>query len=190
HHNGKPRNATAALENLPRPILGYSGSLSDRIDHEILKKLSEAFAHGSVVMVGPIHGSFGKPPLAGNLHYLGLVDHRELPNYVSAFDVALMPFALNEATRHINPVKTLEYLAAGKPVVSTRVPDVVRFYSEYLYLADSPDDFVATVREALEQPQEERIARGIELARGSSWGTMVEKMAAELGAVTAKAGKV
>ncbi|MFH0795382.1 MAG: hypothetical protein V2A74_15280, partial [bacterium] len=92
HHNGKPRKTTAALENLPRPILGYSGSLSDRIDHQILVKLSEAFAHGSVVLVGPIHGSFGKPPLAGNLHYLGLVDHRELPNYVSAFDVALMPF--------------------------------------------------------------------------------------------------
>jgi len=183
--NGKPRTTPASLEGLPRPILGYMGSLSDRIDHQILEKLSEAFPRGSVVLIGPVHGSFGKPPSARNIHYLGLVDHRVLPDYLSAFDVALMPFALNEATRHINPVKTLEYLAAGKPVVSTRVPDVVRFYSDYLYLADSPDDFVSKVREALERPQAERIARGIELARGSSWGTMVEKMASELEALSA-----
>src|SRR3954453_16993311 len=90
-------------------------------------------------------------PQRTNIEYLGMKSYAELPEIMAGFDVALMPFALNEATRSISPTKTLEYSAAGLPVVSTRVPDVVADYSDLVHLADDADHFAAGCREVLSE---------------------------------------
>jgi glycosyltransferase involved in cell wall biosynthesis len=95
---------------------------------------------------------------------------------VKGFDVCLMPFALNEATEYINPTKTLEYMAAGKPIVSTAVSDVVHNFTPVVAVANSPQEFVAAVRSAIERPSAEMIARGLEQARANSWESIVSRM--------------
>ena len=99
------------------------------------------------------------------------------------FDVCLMPFAINEATRYINPTKTLEYMAAGKPIVSTAVADVVHNFSRVVAIAHSAYEFVAEVESALTQPSRARIEQGIACAESASWETIVASMRAHISEV-------
>jgi glycosyltransferase involved in cell wall biosynthesis len=115
-------------------------------------------------------------PKAPNIHWLGQRQYEELPRYVKAFDVCLMPFALNEATEYINPTKTLEYMAAGKPIVSTAVADVVRNFTPIVTVANSHAEFLAGTRNAITTPNGQLIADGIEMAARSSWENAVSQM--------------
>jgi len=113
------------------PRIGYFGVIDERLDRGLLRELAESRPDWNIVLVGP----FAKVdpqslPRRANIHYLGPKPYAELPAYLAGWDVAVMPFALNDATRFISPTKTLEYLAAGKPVVSTPIRDVVRPYGE------------------------------------------------------------
>jgi UDP-galactopyranose mutase len=164
------------LRGLKRPLIGYVGTLSERIDTSIIKELAAAFPEASIVLIGPTYRSLGAPPRAPNIHYLGLKPHDALPNYMWRFRVGLLPFRLTEAAMAVNPVKTLEYLAAGCIVISTAIPDVERFYSDTAMIASSTEDFVQKTRSALEDDHAERIRKGIDLARRSSWESMVERM--------------
>jgi glycosyltransferase involved in cell wall biosynthesis len=164
------------LAPLPRPILGYMGTLSDRLDRDLLLALAHRFPQASLVLIGPVHGSFG-PPLQGpNVHHLGLRPPEALPAYAARFDVALMPFAQTEAARAINPVKTLEYLAARCPVVSTPIPDVERFFSDVVVVAPAVEPFLGAVERLLHQDQGDRIHRGVDRARTRSWQAMADEM--------------
>src|SRR5690606_9810992 len=110
------------LENIPTPRLGYIGVVDERIDYALLAALADANADWQIVMVGPTSKVDPEAlPQRKNLHWLGGKKYEELPNYLKGFAVCLMPFALNAATEYINPTKALEYLAAGRPVVSTAV---------------------------------------------------------------------
>ena len=180
-HYGRARIAETAVPdevaNLPRPVLGYFGVIDERIDYDLLTSLCQAFPCGSVVMVGP----FAKVdphtlPNLPNLHWLGQRDYAELPALVKAFDVCLMPFALNEATQYINPTKTLEYMAAGKPIVSTAVPDVVRHFTPVVAVANSTEEFIEAARRAIANPDTGLIADGIARAEVSSWESTVAAM--------------
>jgi glycosyltransferase involved in cell wall biosynthesis len=113
-------------------------------------------------------------PQAPNIHYLGQKAYEQLPVYLAGWDAALMPFARNEATRFISPTKTPEYLAGGKPVVSTSIRDVVRPYGEQglVRIADTPEDTVAAIEETLALTPAERSAwqaRVDEFLEGNSW---------------------
>ena len=165
------------VASVPQPILGYFGVIDERIDYELIRSLAEAMPHASVVMVGPVvKVDPASLPHALNIHWLGQRDYKDLPGYVKAFDVCLMPFALNEATEFINPTKTLEYMAAGKPIISTAVPDVVRNFSPVVQIARSPGEFAALNREAAANPDKALIAQGLEKASGASWESIVAKM--------------
>lgn len=164
------------IRDLPRPLIGFVGTLSDRTDTEILSILARRAPDASIVLIGPVYRSMGEPPRAPNIHYLGLKKHEELAPYLHRFKVALLPFRLTAGSLAVNPVKVLEYLAAGCMVVSTRIPDVERFYSDVALIADSPDDFADKVIEALRGDHDERIREGIDLARPATWERMVEEM--------------
>jgi len=164
------------VRGLPKPWIGYMGTLSERIDSGIISELARRLPKASILLIGPVHRSLRVPPRAPNIHYLGLKKHEDLPSYLHQVQVALMPFKLTEAAKAINPVKTLEYLAAGCVVVSTAIPDVVRFYSDVVLIASSPRDFVDKVAMALNEDQTQRIREGIEKARRESWSHMVERM--------------
>jgi len=180
----------ADVASLAGPVLGYFGVIDERLDYPLIAALADAFAEGSVVMIGPFAKvDPGKLPRRPNLHWLGQRAYDDLPAYVKAFDVCLMPFALNEATENINPTKTLEYMAAGKPIVSTAVADVVRNFAPIAQIAHSQEEFAALARSACSAPDAGLIARGIGRARAATWDATVKAMHAHvLSAVRANQG--
>src|SRR5579872_4719276 len=142
----------ADQEDLSRPRLGFYGVIDERFDTELLDRVAAARPDWSFVMVGPVVKiSDGDLPKRPNIHYLGGKTYDQLPAYLSGWDVALMPFAMNESTQFISPTKTPEYLAGGRPVVSTPVKDVVRHYGqlEGVKIASTPEEFVAACEQAL-----------------------------------------
>ena len=162
------------LTALPRPVFGYFGVIDERLDYDLIARLAEAFPNASVAMVGPLAKVERQMlPTAANIHWLGQRAYDDLPAIVKGFDVCLMPFALNDATRYINPTKTLEYLAAAKPVVSTAIPDVMHHFSDVVYVADSHRAFVRQARKAVGSPDALLIARGVKRAEQSSWSSIV-----------------
>ncbi len=166
----------ADVVQLPRPIFGYIGVVDERLDYELLGKLAAATA-GSVVMVGP-HTKVDPEtfPRRANLHWLGGRDYAELPAYAKSFDVCLMPFAMNEATRFLNPTKALEYMATGRPIVSTPVQDVVRQFSDVVLLANDHEGFISEGKRSARRPDRARIGRGMALAQRNSWEAVVRQL--------------
>ncbi|MBB6124192.1 UDP-galactopyranose mutase [Sphingobium subterraneum] len=131
--------------HLPRPRLGFYGVIDERMDLDLVSHLAQARPDWSIVLIGPVVKiDPATLPRHPNIHWLGSKDYSELPAYLGGWDVALMPFAINEATRFISPTKTPEYLAGGCPVVSTPIADVVRHYGDLaaVRIADTPDAFV------------------------------------------------
>ena len=165
------------IASLPRPVVGYYGVIDERIDYDLLRTLAASLTDVELVMVGPVvKVDPAELPQADHIHWLGQRQYAELPAHVKGFDVCLMPFALNEATEYINPTKTLEYMAAGKPIVSTAVSDVVHNFTPVVAVACSAEEFVDEVRAAIERPNAELIARGLEQARANSWESIVSRM--------------
>jgi glycosyltransferase involved in cell wall biosynthesis len=180
-HFGRARDSRTVVPNelsaLPRPVLGYFGVIDERLDYGLLKHLAESFPEGSIAMVGPLAKVAPEDlPRLPNLHWLGQRTYAQLPEMVKGFDVCLMPFALNDSTRFINPTKTLEYMAAGKPIVSTAIPDVIRNFTPVVAVAHDAVEFVRHVKRLLEARDEALIQRGIEVAAGSSWDAIVLQM--------------
>ena len=142
----------ADQEDLPRPRLGFYGVIDERFDTELLDKVAAMRPDWSFVMVGPVVKIAPDDlPRRHNIYYLGGKTYDQLPSYLAGWEVALMPFAMNESTQFISPTKTPEYLAGGRPVVSTPIKDVVRHYGhlEGVKIASTPEEFVAACEEAL-----------------------------------------
>lgn len=141
----------ADIADIPRPILGFFGLLSyDWIDASLLETLAKRFPQASLVLIGKQTMDLSRIAALPNVHLLGRRPYADLPGYCRAFDVALIPFRISEATLHSNPLKAREYLAAGLPVVSTRIPEVEA--TGGCRLAGDAEDFVAEVRAALLDP--------------------------------------
>ena len=165
---------------LPSPRLGFFGVLDERLDLAILDALASAHPEWQIVMVGPtVKIDPAALPRRPNIHYAGQQPYEALPGYLAGWDVCLLPFARNDATRFISPTKTLEYMAAERPIVSTPIADVARSYADIVYLADSPAAFVEACERALAAPADEREARATAaravLAR-TSWEITVADM--------------
>jgi glycosyltransferase involved in cell wall biosynthesis len=177
--------------DMPRPRLGYFGVIDERLDLPLIAAVAHARPAWQVVLVGPVTKIDERDlPRAANIHYLGAKRYEELPAYVAGWDVALMPFARNEATRYISPTKTPEYLAAGKPVVSTSIPDVVRTYGDpgYVRIADTADEFIGAVESSLLDDPLERLAKVDALLKEQSWEQTWSRMDTILDGVLDHAG--
>jgi glycosyltransferase involved in cell wall biosynthesis len=170
-------------EDLPRPRLGFYGVFDERFDTELLAEVAAMRPDWSFVMIGPIAKiSADDLPKRPNIHYLGGKTYDQLPAYLSGWDVALMPFAMNESTQFISPTKTPEYLAGGKPVVSTPIRDVVRHYGqlEGVQIASTAQEFVAACETALElsrQPESGWLAQADLMLSATSWDTTQARIA-------------
>jgi UDP-galactopyranose mutase len=135
--------------SIPHPRLGFYGVVDERMDLELLAGIAEAQPDWHLVIIGPVVKiDPALLPQHSNIHYLGGKDYSELPHYLAGWDVAMLPFARNESTRFISPTKTPEYLAAGKPVISTSIQDVVRPYGQQqmVHIADTVSEFVAAAK--------------------------------------------
>ena len=180
-HFGKARLAETQMPDdiahLSGPILGYFGVVDERLDYELIAQLADARPDWNVVMVGPIAKVSPEDlPQRANLHWLGGRNYEQLPAYTKAFDICLMPFALNEATEYINPTKALEYMATATPVVSTAVPDVCSNFSTVVAIANSPSEFVRMCREQAVQPDKMAVERGLKMANDNTWEAIVAKL--------------
>ncbi len=178
------------MSTLPNPILGYFGVIDERMDLPLLAHLAAARPEWQIVMIGPVLKiDPAELPHAPNLHYPGMKSYAELPAYLAQFDVALIPFARNEATRFLSPTKTLEYMAAHKPIVSTPIADVIELYGDAVRVADTPDAFVTACEAALnDDPAARRSIEDAYLAR-HSWDAIAEAMNAVLSTAEKRAAQ-
>jgi UDP-galactopyranose mutase len=157
---------------IPHPRLGFFGVIDERMDIELLAEVASARPDWHLVIVGPVVKiDPADLPRRENIHYLGGKSYDELPSYLAGWDVALLPFARNESTRFISPTKTPEYLAAGCPVVSTSIRDVIRPYGEQglVHIADTPSEFVAAVEAALQEDAAARLREVDAFLAQTSW---------------------
>ncbi|WP_018987443.1 glycosyltransferase family 1 protein [Methylophilus methylotrophus] len=154
-HFGKARQSEeepADQAAIPGPKMGFYGVIDERLDVELIRDIAIARPEWQIIMIGPIVKIDPRTlPQHPNIHYLGPKTYDELPAYLSGWDVALMPFAINQSTRFISPTKTPEYLAGGRPVVSTPIHDVVRTYggSELVFIANDSQAFIQSIDHAL-----------------------------------------
>jgi len=165
--------------SIPHPRLGYIGVVDERMDIELLAESARLRPDWYFIMVGPVvkidPGLLPKEP---NIHYLGGKAYEELPVYLAGWDVALLPFARNESTKFISPTKTPEYLAAGRPVVSTSIHDVVRPYGELglVRIADSAEDLVAAAGELMEKRDDDWLTKVDAHLKTMSWNRTWQAM--------------
>ncbi len=171
------------------PRLGFFGVLDERFDRDLVGRVAAARPDWQFVFLGPVVKiDPADLPRLPNLHYLGPKPYAELPSYIAGWDVALMPFAMNESTRFISPTKTPEYLAAGRPVVSTPIRDVVRPYGEMglVEIAAEAPEFVAACERALLPPASGWLARVDAFLAQTSWDLTWQRMTERLEAALAR----
>ncbi|MEH2039167.1 UDP-galactopyranose mutase [Nostoc sp.] len=175
-HFGQARNLQEPEDqaHIPHPRLGFFGVIDERMDIELLAGIAEARPDWHLVIIGPVVKiDPANLPQHENIHYLGGRDYKQLPAYLAGWDLAMLPFARNESTRFISPTKTPEYLAAGRPVVSTSIRDVVRPYGEskLVRIADTVSEFVIAAEQAMQEdtPASEWLSRVDVFLEKISW---------------------
>lgn len=190
-HFGQARTAApepADQAGIPHPRIGFFGVVDERLDIELVRELAAARPEWQFVIIGPVVKiDPATLPKGENIHYLGGKDYQELPAYLRGWDVATLLFADNESTKFISPTKTPEYLAAGRPVVSTPIRDVVRPYGELglVHIAADAPAFEAAIEKALQDEADPTWLKRVDQYLGTiswdqNWQGMVDLMQAEL----------
>ena len=178
--SGRPVSEAEDQAELPHPRLGFYGVIDERLDLGLVDAVAAAHPDWQLVLVGPVVKiDPATLPRRPNIHYLGQRTYQELPRYLAGWDVCLLPFARNDATRFISPTKTLEYMAAELPIVSTPITDVAEPYGEIVYLGSTPGEFIAACEAALNAEPAERARRTAqmrEVLAGTSWDVTVSAM--------------
>ncbi len=173
---------------IPHPRVGFYGVVDERFDTELLRQLAHLRPDLHFVIIGPVVKIDPKDlPQAANIHYLGRRNYDDLPAYLSGWDVAILPFARNDATRFISPTKTPEYLAAGRPVVSTSIQDVVKPYGErgLVSIADSAEQFSKAIDFELQRRDDPLWKKEVDgLLSQTSWDATWRYMATAIQAVS------
>jgi glycosyltransferase involved in cell wall biosynthesis len=174
------RAVEQTFTSLPRPVIGYVGGLHKLVDYDLLREMARERTRWSWVFVGPVQAEVGALAELPNVHLLGQKPHRDLVHYMRHFDVCLIPYINNPSTATALPLKLNEYLAAGKPIVSTDIPTVQDFNRKHKILitsAGQPDDFLQAIEQALLlENDEEAIARRREVAALGDWQTCLNSM--------------
>lgn len=170
----------ADQKEIPHPRFGFYGVVDERFDIKLLRDLALKRPQWHFIIIGPVVKIDPSAlPKSSNIHYLGSKHYNNLPEYLSGWDVAIMPFALNESTKYISPTKTPEYLAGGKPVISTSIKDVVEPYGNngLVYIADTVNDFMAAGNQALQQKDKEKWMKKVDSYLANiSWDKTWNKM--------------
>ncbi|WP_460678543.1 glycosyltransferase [Mucilaginibacter koreensis] len=182
-HFQTARNAAAEPEdqrNIEGVKLGFYGVIDERFDIDLIKGIADAKPEWQIILLGPVVKiDPATLPQNSNIHYLGQKSYKELPAYLSGWDIALIPFAMNESTQFISPTKTPEYLSAGKPVVSTPIKDVIRPYGnqELVYIAKNSEQFVQAIEQELAVTDKSKwLAEVDEFLADQSWDQTAEDM--------------
>lgn len=183
NHFGKARNAAGSpqdQQDIEGVKLGFFGVIDERFDIDLIKKMAEIRPEWQFILIGPVVKIEPKSlPNANNIHYLGKRLYDELPAYLSGWDIALIPFLLNESTKYISPTKTPEYLAAGIPVISTPIRDVVSPYGmrKLVDIGSTAQEFVALAESELAMTEKGRwLAHVDDFLKDMSWDNTARDM--------------
>jgi glycosyltransferase involved in cell wall biosynthesis len=175
------------IRNISGDIVGYFGVIDERIDLELIAQTADMLTEVSFVMIGPLAKiTEADLPRRQNIRYLGMKHYSELPAYLGRFTIAMMPFALNEATKFISPTKTLEYMAAGKPIISTRITDVVTDYSDVVSLVQTPEDFAQAIEEMIILDRDFHETKYNSILANTSWDATANQMKTQLNKIERK----
>ncbi|MBK9036083.1 MAG: glycosyltransferase [Myxococcales bacterium] len=166
----------ADVAALPRPIVGFYGTLQDWVDYDLIAALARRHPEWSIVLLGQALADVSAVRGLANVHLLGRKPHAELPAYCKAFDVGLIPYRIDARMTYVNPIKLREYLSAGVPVVSTPVPEVVR-YQHLCAVADGVDATEAAVVAALADGGPDRRRARSDAMRTETWAARVAEVA-------------
>ena len=165
------------LAGFSGPIIGYFGEIDERMDLDLLAYLAKNRPGWNIVLIGPVVKiTPDSLPQASNLHYLDMKTYDQLLAYLAYFDVALIPFLLNETTRFLSPTRTLEYMAAHKPIVSTPIKDVIDLYGNVVRVATYPEDFIRHVEAALSEDVGWRLPAENKLLAENTWDNIALRM--------------
>ncbi|NWF52541.1 MAG: glycosyltransferase [Nitrospirae bacterium] len=169
------------IKDIKHPILGYWGAIDERINHRLLESLALRHPDWSIVLLGPIVKQKIKNisylDRVKNIFWLGAKEYSLLPNYAKAFDICLNPFIMTREGKHLSPTKTLEYLATGKPVISTPIIDVVKFYEGIVNIADNLEKFEMEVKRCLKEEADETMKlKRISFTANKTWEDTIRKM--------------
>ena len=166
------------MKDIKHPIMGFIGMLQECIDYDKIEAIAKMRPDWSVVLVGKTLPGVNLDYLKQyeNIHFLGMKKYDDIPAYIQNFDVCLNVFRDGNLSRDVSPLKFYEYLATGKPVVSTPQPEQVLDYADSVYIARGEEDFVAKCEEAMREPDEEKTKLRIEHARACSWDSRVRQM--------------
>jgi glycosyltransferase involved in cell wall biosynthesis len=169
----------ADLGPLARPIAGYVGGVNQKLDQALLAGVARRLPATSFAMIGPVESRPAELPRCPNVRLLGSRPHAELPRYLREFAVGLVPYRLTAYTAHVYPTKLNEYLAMGIPVVSTPLPEVVRFNAQHgdvVALAAEPEAFARAIARAAQDTSREAVQRRLEAARRNDWAVRLPAM--------------
>lgn len=165
---------------IPGPRLGFYGVIDERFDAALIAEVAKARPHWHIVLVGPVVKiDPASLPRRANIHYLGQQAYADLPAFLAGWDVCLLPFAINEATRYISPTKVLEYMAAELPIVSTPIVDIARPYGHIAAVVDGVAGFIAACEAALSLSAEQRASLRAEMRKvvaSTSWDVTADTM--------------
>jgi UDP-galactopyranose mutase len=182
--DGRPADEAVDQAPIPHPRLGFYGVIDERLDLALIDAVAAARPEWQIVLVGPVVKiDPATLPRRPNIHYFGQRSYDDLPRYLAGWDVCLLPFARNDSTRFISPTKTLEYMAAEIPIVSTPITDVAEPYGDIVYLGGTPAELLAACEAALRSDPEERNRRATLMRKvlsGTSWDVTVSAMEALL----------
>ena len=176
HHFGQARKMKTEPEDqkaIPQPRFGFFGVIDERFDIDLIDAVAKARPEWQFVLLGPVVKiDPATLPNHANIHYLGGKKYDELPSYIAGWDIALIPFAMNESTKFISPTKTPEYLAAGKPVISTPIRDVVSPYGDnkLVHIVSNAEEFIAAAETELAKTRRTAWQKKVdEFLAGNSW---------------------
>ena len=157
-------------------VIGYVGAmLGDCFDVKIIENLAEKYSEAEIHLIGPVNFNTNLLKNYKNIKFLGPKKHAELPSYMEKFDVCIIPFFINKLTISVNPVKLFEYLATGKPVVSSALPEVEKYEND-IYIARSDEEWISLIYKAIEEDSLERYKRRIQIAAENSWDNRAERI--------------
>ena len=171
----RPDQLPDDVRNIPTPVFGYFGLISDYVDLDLIAAAARHQPDWSFVLIGSLRCDPSTLDVLDNVYLLGNKPYEEMPGYCRVFDVGLIPFRMNRLTRAVNPIKLREYLAAGLPVVSSPMPEVLR-YSPAVRTAETLDEFIAACTAALAASQDGNAAERRALVRAESWQARVEQL--------------
>lgn len=179
HFNGAMRSGDIPddLKDIPQPIIGYFGGLSERVNLSLLKATALRYPDASLVLIGKQLDDLSQIQGIPNIHILGYRSYDRLPFYLHHFSVCLIPYHVNELMIGVDPIKLREYLCQGKPVVSTKLPEAEKL-KPYIYIGESDDDFVERVGDALAESDAAVKAQRIRFAKGCDWSNKMAEISA------------